>query len=67
MLFNVPLYADGFPCKCSGNCNYSKSYIEAGKPLQLDYEKYISKGFEPISIEEKLIQKFLRTPYCLKK
>jgi len=25
----VPLYPNGYPCKCSGKCNYSKAYKDA--------------------------------------
>jgi len=63
----VPLYPNGYPCKCSGNCNYSKAFEEAGKPQYIDFEKFIAKDFEPISNEEILIHKYLNTKYCLKK
>ena len=49
----VPLYASGYPCKCNGNCDYSKAYIDAGKPLFIDYESYIKKGFQPQNEKEK--------------
>ncbi len=35
-MIDVPLYPKGYPCKCSGTCNYSKLYEKAGKPLQID-------------------------------
>ena len=63
----VPVYASGYSCKCNGNCDYSKAYEEAGKPLFIDYEVYVKKGFVPTTKEEKLIHKYLNTSYCLKK
>lgn len=63
----VPLYPNGYPCKCSGKCDYSKAFEEAGMPSFIDYEKYIAKDFEPVSNEEKLIYKYLKTTYCLNK
>jgi|TARA_A100001011_G_scaffold100020_1_gene105388 hypothetical protein len=66
-MIEVPLYPDGYPCKCSGNCDYSKAYIDAGKPLFIDYESYIKKGFQPQNEKEKKILNYLTTTYCLNK
>ena len=66
-MIQVPLYPSGYPCKCNGNCDYSKAYEDAGKPLFIDYEVYVKKGFIPETNEQKLIQDYLKTPYCLKK
>jgi|TARA_A100001015_G_scaffold318673_1_gene439249 hypothetical protein len=66
-MIDVPLYPNGYPCKCSGKCDYSKAYEKAGKPLQIDYESYVRKGFTPATKKEKLIYKYLNTQYCLKK
>ena len=66
-MIEVPLYPNGYPCKCSGKCDYSKAFEEAGMPSFIDYEKYIAKDFEPVSNEEKLIYKYLKTTYCLNK
>lgn len=66
-MIQVPLYPYGYPCKCSGACDYSKAYEDAGMPKMIDYESYIKKGFVPTSIEEKAIHKYLNTPYCDKK
>ena len=46
-MIEVPLYPNGYPCKCSVNCNYSKAYEDAGKPKYIDYETYI-KNFTPV-------------------
>ena len=48
----VPLYPSGYPCKCNGNCDYSKAYEDAGKPEFIDFKKYIQKSFIPMSTEE---------------
>ena len=48
----VPLYPSGYPCKCNGNCDYSKAYEDAGKPKFIDFKKYIQKSFIPMSTEE---------------
>ena len=66
-MIQVPLYPSGYPCKCNGNCDYSKAYEDAGKPLFIDYEVYVKKGFIPETNKQKLIQDYLKTPYCLKK
>ena len=66
-MIEVPLYPTGYPCKCDGNCHYSKAYIDAGKPLFIDYESYIKKGFQPQNEKEKSIKKYLTTTYCLNK
>ena len=66
-MIEVPLYPDGYTCKCSGNCDYSKAYIDAGKPLFIDYESYIKKGFQPQNEKEKKILNYLTTTYCLNK
>ena len=66
-MIEVPVYPNGYPCKCSGACDYSKAYEDAGKPLFIDYESYIKKDFCPTSAEERAIHKYLNTPYCLKK
>ena len=65
-MIEVPLYPNGYPCKCSGKCNYSKAYEDAGKPRYIDFEKFTRKDFSPISEEEILISKYLKTEYCLK-
>ena len=54
-MIEVPLYPNGYPCKCSGKCNYSKAYEDAGKPKYIDFDKFIGKDFSPISDEEILI------------
>ena len=46
--------------------NYSKAFENAGKPNYIDYETYI-KDFIPKSKQQKLINKFLNTKYCLNK
>ena len=66
-MIEVPLYPSGYPCKCSGKCNYSKAYEDAGKPKYIDYEKFINKDFSPVNKEEILINNYLKTEYCLKK
>ena len=48
----VPLYPSGYPCKCNGNCDYSKAYEDAGKPQFIDFKKYIQKGFITMTTEE---------------
>ena len=63
----VPLYPNGYPCKCSVNCNYSKAYEDAGKPKYIDYETYIKKDFTPQSKQEALIHNYINTKYCLNK
>tara|TARA_Y100001958_G_C20882014_1_gene311869 strand:- start:219 stop:419 length:201 start_codon:yes stop_codon:yes gene_type:complete len=63
----VPLYPNGHPCRCSGACNYSKAFENAGKPNYIDYETYIKKDFIPKSKQQKLINEFLNTKYCLNK
>ena len=63
----VPLYPNGYPCKCSGKCNYSKAYEDAGKPRYIDFEKFTQKYISPISDEEILINNYLKTEYCLNK
>ena len=63
----VPLYPDGYPCKCSGKFDYSKAYIDAGKPLFIDYESYTKRGFAPRNKKEKKILEYLTTTYCLNK
>ena len=44
-MIEVPLYPNGYPCKCSVNCNYSKAYKDAGKPKYIDYENLYKKRF----------------------
>ena len=63
----VPLYPNGKPCKCTDNCSYSKAYEDAGSPRYIDYEYYIKKDFEPMSMDEYLTHKYLNTKYCFKK
>ena len=43
-MIEVPLYPV-VTFKCSGACNYSKAFENAGKPNYIDYETY--KGFYP--------------------
>ena len=62
----VPLYPTDYSCKCNGNCDYSKAYIDAGKPLFIDYESYTKKGFQPQNEKETKMLKYLTTTYCLK-
>ena len=57
----VPLHPSGYPCKCNGNCDYSKAYEDAGKPQFIDFKKYIQKGFITMTTEEIYIQNYLRT------
>lgn len=66
-MIEVPLYPNGYPCKCSGACDYSKAFEDAGKPRYIDFDKFIGKDFSPISDEEILIYNYLITEYCLKK
>lgn len=66
-MIEVPLYPNGYPCKCSVNCNYSKAYEDAGKPKYIDYETYIKKDFIPESKQEALIHNYINTKYCLNK
>ena len=66
-MIEVPLYPNGYPCKCSVNCNYSKAYEDAGKPKYIDYETYIKKDFIPESKNQELINNYLNTKYCLNK
>jgi len=63
----VPVYPSGYPCKCNGNCDYSRAYERAGKPRFIDYESYVKKGFVPATNKEKSILAYLKTTYCLKK
>ena len=63
-MIEVPLYPNGYPCKCSGACNYSKAYENAGKPTYIDYETYVKKDFIPKTDQEELILKFLQTSVC---
>ena len=55
-MIEVPLYPNGYPCKCSGKCNYSKAYEDAGKPKYINYEKFINKDFSLVNEEEILIK-----------
>ena len=66
-MIQVPLYPNGYPCKCKVNCNYSKAYEDAGKPKFIDYEIYTKKNFIPESKNQKLINDFLNAKYCLNK
>ena len=66
-MIEVPLYPNGYPCKCSGACDYSKAYENAGKPTFIDYETYVKKDFIPKTEQEELILKYLHTCYCEKK
>ena len=66
-MIEVPLYPNGYPCKCSGKCNYSKACEDAGKPKYIDFDKFIGKDFSPISDEQILIYNYLNTNYCLNK
>ena len=66
-MIEVPLYPNGYPCKCSGACDYSKAYENAGKPTFIDYETYVKKDFIPKTEQEELILKYLNTCYCEKK
>ena len=63
----VPLYPNGYPCKCDGKCNFSKAYEDAGEPKYIDYEKFIGKDFSPVNKEEILIFNYINTEYCLNK
>ena len=63
-MIEVPVYPNGYPCKCSGNCSFSKAFEDAGKPLFIDYESHIKKGFIPTTAEEQAIDKFLKSTYC---
>lgn len=63
----VPLYPNGYPCKCAGMCKYSKAYEDAGKPKYIDYEKFIDEDFLPVNKEDILIYSYLNTKYCLNK
>ena len=47
-MIEVHLYPNGYPCKCSGKCNYSKAYEDAGKPIYIDFEKFTQKDFSSI-------------------
>ena len=62
-MIEVPLYPNGYPCKCSGACDYSKAYENAGKPTFIDYETYVKKDFIPKTEQEELILKYLHTCY----
>tara|TARA_B100000989_G_scaffold257520_1_gene207097 strand:+ start:313 stop:513 length:201 start_codon:yes stop_codon:yes gene_type:complete len=66
-MIEIPLYPDGYPCKCSGACNYSKAFENAGKPSFIDYEIYLKKDFITESKQQELIHDFLNTRYCLNK
>tara|TARA_B100000287_G_C20145375_1_gene587952 strand:- start:209 stop:409 length:201 start_codon:yes stop_codon:yes gene_type:complete len=66
-MIEVPLYPNGYPCKCSGKCNYSKAYEAAGKPKYIDFDKFTGKNFSPISDEDILIYNYIKIEYCLKK
>ena len=66
-MIEVPTYPNGYPCKCSGACNYSKAFEDAGKPKYIDFDKFIGKDFSPISEEEILINNYLKCEYCLNK
>ena len=66
-MIEVPVYPSGYPCKCNGSCNYSKAYEDAGMPKYIDYEYYIKKDFESMSMDEYFTYKYLNTKYCLKK
>ena len=66
-MIQVPIYPSGYPCKCNGSCDHSKAYEDAGKPKNIDYEKFIKKGFKPITTKDILIDFYLKTKYCLKK
>tara|TARA_A100001011_G_scaffold333174_1_gene360755 strand:+ start:83 stop:283 length:201 start_codon:yes stop_codon:yes gene_type:complete len=66
-MIEVPLYPNGYPCKCSGACDYSKAFENAGKPTYIDYETYIKEDFVPDSKQQELIHKYLNTKYCLNK
>ena len=66
-MIEVPLYPNGYPCKCSGKCNYSKAYEDAIKPRYIDFDKSIRKDFSPISDQDILIKNYLETEYCLNK
>jgi len=66
-MIDVPLYPNGYPCKCSGKCDYSKAYERAGKPLQIDYESYIKRDYIPATKKQRLILEYLQTTYCLNK
>ena len=73
-MIEVPVYPNGYPCKCSGKCDYSRAFEDAGKPLFIDYESYVKKDFCPTSsevcptsAEERAIHRYLKTPYCLNK
>ena len=39
-MIEVPLYPNGYPCKCSGAYGYPKAYESAGMPKHIEYEKY---------------------------
>ena len=66
-MIQVPIYASGYPCKCSGSCNYSKAYEAAGMPRYIDYEKYIKKNFLDDTKQDILIDAYLEKKYCLNK
>ena len=60
------LYIPQATPKCNGNFDYSKAYIDSGKPLFIDYESYTKKGFQPQNEKETKMLKYLTTTYCLK-
>ena len=60
-MIEVPIYPNGYPCKCSGKCNYSKAYEDAGKPKYIDFDKLIRKRLFPISEEDILINNYLKS------
>ena len=66
-MIEVHLYPECYPCKCSGKCNYSKAYEDAGKPKNIDFDKFIGKDFLPKNEVEFLINNYLKTEYCLNK
>ena len=66
-MIKVPLYPSGYPYKCNGNCDYSKAYMDAGKPLFIDYKRCIKKGYQPQNEKETKLLKYLTTTYCLNK
>jgi|TARA_B110000238_G_scaffold91075_1_gene99793 hypothetical protein len=66
-VIEVAVYSSGYPCQCSGACNFTKAYQDAGKPRFIDYERYVKGDFIPSSEKEKKILKFINTTYCSSK
>ena len=66
-MIEVSLYPNGYPWKCAGTRNYSKVFIEAGKPKYIDYEHYTKRDFIPTTQNEISINNYLNTEYCLNK